>query len=667
MIEMWRFCGAVIGWRAGMSLLILLFACTCVRAQVLDPSDRGELDPDDPDYDAASARRGSPQDQRAILPDTFGIFLYGVDNPNRERSFSDSLLNGFQRYEPDRMVDYDYATLGQIGSAAYPLRYTPVRRRGLEIGLRQFDLYRVNANTLEFYRLERPFTYLRYLRGSEQNDGRLEARFSRNFADGVNLLLDYDRVFQLGDTDQYPGSSVRNTRIATGLSVRPAGRRYSGYFSYVANTFQTQQNGGIAQFRDTEDAGINNLENLLPFLGNTFLRHEYRELSATQYLQFGAAVDSLTGRERRAFTVKHQLRLRRDGYRMSSLREAGDTSFYRRYPALAIDPRGQRNRITHEMVSNELSLSTFRRSKSASQETVQKDLLELGLVHQLNRVGTDGGDSIANVVIATGRIGLRPSDRLQLQIDGQLNLLGQIGDYRLEAEGSLDLGAAGIVELRALNQLYAQDLTHRSYLLNGREFYDRDFGKTLELRLEGAYTLPFLGIRAGLAYSLLTDYVYFDEQGLPQQNGGTSSILQLTAERDFTFGNYRIDNRVLLQEADQTVFRLPRVYGEHSLYYAGKWFGVLNVNLGVDVRYATGFQPVYYNPIVQQFQLQERQTTEFAVQVDPFFSLRVTRFRFFVKFIQLQSLLSDDLLFLVAEHPYPDGALRLGASWRLLD
>jgi hypothetical protein len=288
-------------------------------------------------------------------------------------------------------------------------------------------------------------------------------------------------------------------------------------------------------------------------------------------------------------------------------------------------------------------------------------------LHQFNRLTLQTGDSTANVVIAKARVGLRPSDRLQLLVDGQLNLLGQIGDYRVEGEGTLDLGVAGKLELGVLNQLYAPDLVQRTYELNGRIFYDEDFAKTLEVQLRGAYTLPFIGIRLGLAYSLLTDYIYFNEAGAPVQSESVNSILQLTAERNFTFGAMRLDNRVLLQEADQSVFRLPRLYGEHSIYYAGKWFGVLNVNLGFDVRYASGFRPYYYNPILQQFHLQDRQATDFSVQVDPFFSLRVTKFRFFVKFIQAQTLVSDRLFYLTAEHPYPDAALRLGVSWRLLD
>ncbi len=652
-----------------IALLLLVCLGTCVRAQILDPSDNGQLDPDDPNYDASTARRGRVQDQRVTAPDTFGIFLYRVDNPNRERRFEDSLLNGYQRYDPDRTVDFDYGTLGAPGSPAYPLRYRPVYRRGLEVGYRQYDLYKVDAATLDFYRLERPFTYLNYVRGSEQNDGLLTARFSRNFADGVNLLLNFQRIYQTGEQDNYPGSRVRDTGVAVGVSVRPPGSRYSGYFSYAANTFEQELNGGIARYGDAGDAGeIDNLGLLTPYLATTYGRHAYREVAATQYLQFGAATDTLTGRERRAFTLKHQLKIDRQLYRISSLRTATDTSFYQLYPGLDLDYRGLRNLITHDLVSNEVGISTFRRARSGSAETVQRDLLELSLTHQYHRLGGDRGDSTLQYLLANAAIGLRPSDRLQLQVEGQLNLLGQIGDYRVSATGELDLGRAGKLEVGAVNQLYAPDLVQRSYLLNQLPLYREDFGKTLEVRFEGAYTLPFIGVRAGASYGLLTNLIYFDADGLPRQSNGPHSIVQLTAERNFSIGAYRLDNRLLLQQSDQDVLPLPRLYGEHSLYYAGKWFGVLNVNLGVDVRYVNGgFRPQYYNPILQQFQVQDRQQTDFYVQVDPFFSLRVTRFRFFIKYIQAQTLISNRLLYLTADHPYSNGAVRLGASWRLID
>ncbi|MEM9928930.1 MAG: putative porin [Bacteroidota bacterium] len=653
--------------------LCLLGLPAMLSGQIIDPSAPIQPRQGDPDYDASTDRRAGPQEQREAIVDTFGIFQYTVNNPNSEVSWRDSLLDRFQRYEPDRRIPFDYATIGQRGGAAYALRYEPILRNGTAVGLRQFNLYQVDGEALQYYRLEYPFTYLSHVRESEQEDNQTIAKFSRNFADGVNLVLDYSRINQQGDRDQFPSQALRNTHVATGLSIRPPGSRYSGFFSFAANTYEQLQNGGIYQpsFLDNEGNNeINNLANLEGNLDETRLRYSFRELMATQYLKFGGTKDSI-GAERRAFTLRHRLRFDQRRYRVSSEVFSpldGDTlEFYKRFPQLIVDDRGLRNQIEHNILENDFTISTFRRGTSEDKATVQKDVIEAGLTHILHRIKQDG-DSTINNLLAHAKIGLRPSEKLNLLVSGQLNLIGQTGDYRIAGEGTLDLGVGGKLELRALNQLYAPDLVQQVYRINGENLWNNRFGKTLELRLEGAYTLPIVKIRAGLAYSLLTNYVYFNAQGQPEQASDANNLLQLTLERDLKFGRWNLSNRVLLQEADQDVFRLPRIYGEHSFYYSGKWFKVLNVNLGFDVRYATSFSPYYFNPVIQQFQLQDFEARDFQYQVDPFFSMRVTKFRFFIKYIQANNLISPEkLLYLTAEHPYPDEAVRFGVSWRLLD
>lgn len=655
-------------------MVLLISALGTLSAQIIDPSSSNRPQQGDPDFDPSEDRRGEPQDQREAILDTFGIFQYTVDNPNSETNWRDSLLDGFQHYEPDRKVDFDYATVGQRGGAAYALRYQPTRRYGTTVGFRQFDLYQTTGSDMEYYRLEHPFTFLSHVRETEQEDSHTIAKFSRNFSDGVNMVIDYSRLNQQGEQDQYPSQALRNTHVATGFSIRPPGSRYSGFFSFAANTYEQLQNGGIVDSsfqRNVAGGEVNNIANLDTYLDETRLRYSYREVMATQYFQFGGKVDSISGRERRAFTLRHRFRYDGRRHRVSSeVLDSGTSDtldFYQDFPDLLLDVRGVRNQVRHRVIENDFTISTFRRGISSDKATVQKDVLEAGLTHLYHRIEQDG-DSTVNNLLAHARVGLRPNDNLNLLVSGQLNLLGQTGDYRIEGEGTLDLGKAGKLELKALNQLYAPDLVQQVYRLNGTTIWDNDFGKTLELRLEGAYTLPVVKIRAGLAYSLLTNYVFFNEQGRPEQADDVNSLLQLTLERDLRFGRWNLNNRLLLQEADQDVFRLPRVYGEHSFYYSGKWFKVLNVNLGVDVRYATAFNPYYYNPVIQQFQLQERQERGFQYQVDPFFSMRVTRFRFFLKYIQANNLIEPDkLLYLTADHPYPDGAIRFGVSWRLLD
>jgi hypothetical protein len=655
-------------FRFYLILLLLLsgVATSGLWAQVLDPGDTGRRDPSDPEFDATEDRRRQPQQQRETLRDTFGLFAFSVDNPNEEVAFRDSLLDNFQAYDPSRRVDFDYATNGILGGLAYPLRYRPRERLGLDIGLHQYDLYQLTGRNLEFYRQQSPFTELRFVEGSDQGDILVNTKFSRNFSDGVNYVLDYRRISQRGRTDQYPNQNLRNTNIATGFWIDHPKGKYDAFISFAANTYEQQQNGGLTVLPDTEEDFSTPLSAEV-YLNDAFIRQAHRQWMLTQYLKFGGNTDSL-GRTRRAFTLSHQFELNQFTNRLTVPFNAADTVFQEnRFPHLNVDPRGQRSLIENTTYQNSVRLSTFRSGKSGDQASVQKDVIEVGLIHQLHRLRQEPGDSTINNLMATARLGFRPSDRLRIIADGRLNLADQLGDFQLKAAGVLDLQKFGKLELDFFSQLAEPSLIDQRYVLTETTLYNNDLDKILETRIEGAVTLPVVNIRAGLAYNLITNFVYRDTLGLPQQIGAVQNILQLTAERNFRFGAFHLNNRLLFQLSDRDEIRLPRLMGEHSLYYGGKWFGVLNVQLGFDFRFFDGFRPNYFNPVVQQFQLQEQQETDFAVQADFFFSMRVTRFRFFYKFEQLNTLWNDQPLYLVAENPYPDLAGRLGISWRLVN
>lgn len=649
-----------------MLVFLTLFPAWELGAQVIDPTNLRDYDPDDPDAEFGRSRRTGPQQQRKSSRDTFGIFAFQVSNPNEEEAFADSLLNGWQRYEADRAVDFDYATLGIVGSAAYPLRYRSVERMGLDVGFHQFDLYQKTGENMSFFRQERPYTQLQFIQGSEQRDIMLDATFSRNFADGVNFVLDYHRNSQRGSQDQYPNQNLRNTNLATGFWVNHGGGKYDAFVSFAANTYEQQQNGGVLQPPDREGAFVTPQSSEV-YIDDAFLRQSHREWMVTQYLKFGGQEDSL-GKRKRAFTLSHQLRLLNFANRLSVENNTSDTAFFNQYPTFFVDDRGQRHRTELSTISNSLRLSTFRAGGgSANQAAVQKDVLEVGLIHAYHRVRQEPRDSVVNNLMLTARAGFRPSERLRFVADGRLNLLDQVGDYRIEAAGSLDLGRWGKLELNFLNQLYTPSVVQEQYWVTGTRLYRNNFSKTLDNRLEGAIVLPVVNVRVGAAYQLLTNLVYWGEDGLPRQNSAGTNVLQLTAERDFAFGNFRFDNRLLLQSTDQEIIPLPSIVGEHAVYYAGKWFGVLNVNVGLDARLFSGFTPYYFNPITQQFQLQSVEARAFNHQVDAFFSMRVTRFRFMAKYIQLSQIWQDELLYLTHEYPNPDGALRIGISWRLVD
>ena len=610
------------------------------------------------------------QDQGELELDTFKIFYFYADNPNQEIPFSDSTLGNYaQQYDPVRQRDLDYRHLGNLGSAHEPIVFEAANRRGFDVGLHQYDLYLTPGSKLPFYRIERPHTNVSYTLGSQQADSYIKAQFSRNFADGLNFTLDYKRISQLGQTSQYPNQNTRNTALATGLWLHGKRGRYDGFFSFAANTIEQEDNGGL--LREPQDAGnFSSPSSAEVFLPTARTRHSHRELSYTHYYRFGGGQDTL-GRAHRSYTISHQVLYDNSIYKFfDEYVEAQDSNFYGLFPAFLPDQRGTRFYLDHRKVENSFRLATFKLDKAnQGRARNQRDLLEVGAVHTLHWLEEAGADSTINNLFLTGRVRINPSERLLLNLYGHFGLWDNAGDYRLSGELFFDFKKVGQLRLNAINQLYLPTLMQHRLNLSEQPVYSNNFDKTLSTTLSGAYSLPQWKLELTAQYQLLNNYIYFDTLGLPSQTGIPISIAQLIVKKDFSlFWNLHLDNVLALQQSSEDFIRLPSIYSKHSFYYAGKWFRVLNVHVGLDLRFNNSFFSNYYNPVSGQFQLQDRTEVESYPAVDAFFSMRVTKFRAFFKWENATAaVITDRLFYQTAYYAFPSSVFRIGVTWRFLN
>ncbi len=616
-----------------------------------------------------------PQEDYTGDVDTFGVFSFYADNPNDEKPFSDSLLgNYFQQYDPSRKRVIDLQHLGTLGSAAQPMFYEPLLRNGFDIGLHQYDPYHIRAIDQTYRRLEKPYTNLSYTQIGEQSDSYFTGEFSRNFADGLNVNIDYRNITMVGEQNQFPNQKSRNTAIAMGLWYHSADDRYDGFLSYAANTIEQEDNGGLIRDPDPDAESSAQV-----FLNDAQTRHEHRELMYTHYYKFGGKPDTINGGLTRAFTLNHQISYLQSKYKFFDPFQSGPTStdslFYRDF---LVDFRGTRFYLEHQKVENAFNLSTFRLQRQARNSAQrQKDLIEVGLVHTLHSFDMELGRSNVNNLFINGRIKFNPNDRLYIDTYGQLGLLDNVGDYRIQGELFLDLRSLGSLRLKAMNQLYSPNLLQEQFVVTSKELWQNDFNKTLETNLSATYSLEKLNFSVTGSYHLINNYIYFDTLGIARQTGTPLSILQLVIQKDFTVGNFHLDNVLGIQEITEDVLLLPNIFTKHSLYYGGKWFKVLNVRVGADIRLLTTYNASYYNPLTGQFQLsrqfsptiRDRSQVDFYPAADAFLSMQVTRFRAFVKWENLYRLIQPEkeLFYHVAYYPQWTGGLRIGLKWRFVN
>ncbi len=605
----------------------------------------------------------APQQQRADeVPDTVGIHIFYSGRPQQETPFSDSLLDrNFQQYDAARQRDIDYMTTGNAGGAARFIAYEPVFRRALDIGFHQYDIYHIPADALPFYRLQKAFTNLAYYQQGEQADSYFTAQFARNFANGVHFTLDYKRLSHIGTLNQYPEQNSRQTALATGLWLRSPSGRYDGFFSFASNTSEQEDNGGILTEPVSVPGRPNSPSNSTVYLRDAQTRYSFRELSYTQHWRIGGQTDS-TGRTRRAFPVMHRISWLDARYKFFDRQPWNHQEFYAWFPQLLADERGIRYFIQHQKLENTFQVATLRSGRHAS------DLFEAGIVHTLNRVHLEPADTSVNNLFLTGKLAIRPAPALRLEGTAHLGLLGNAGDYRLLGELEVNLPKTGGLVLRFLNQLYSPTFVQHRFNLTQRNLWRNNFNKTLETGLSANLHVKALNLQLGGAYYLLNNYIYFDSLAAPRQTGIPLSILQLTLQHRLRLWKVHLDNTAVLQQASEPVIRLPGIFTKHSLYYEGRWFKVLNVRLGLDFRLNTSWFSDYYNPVIGQFQLQDRQAVPFYPATDAYIGIRISTFRAYLKWEGLGDLLANGRYYYQSAfyaHPFP--GMRVGLKWRLAD
>ncbi len=602
------------------------------------------------------------QTSEVAEPDTFDFTYFYQDNPGLEYSFSDTLLNNnFQQYDPIRDGKLDYANLGYLGSAHHQLVYQPIFRQGFDIGFHQFDLYKIDGATLPYYRLTKAFTNAWFLNGTTKQDGYFKGQFSRDFKNGLSFSIDYKKI---NSTGKYKGQRAINTALATGFWYHHKSGKYDAFITYVFNSNEHQDNGGINDTLLTVD----NTEREFNYpvkLSTAFTFHEEREYILTHHYNVLGQPDSLKNTEsKRALTFTHNIKWAKNSYKFYET--SPDSSYY---GILQTDNRGLRHFVRHKKLESSFWVSTSKASNTKG--STQRDLFKAGLIYKRHLLEQEPLDSTLNNLFVTGQWNFTPGKSLSLKTSAHFGLWDNAGDYRLNGNLFINLKKAGFININANNQLYAPSLMQYRMFISQQPLWKNNFDKTLETNLAISYGIPKIGFEISGQYHLLNNYIYYDTLAFPRQQGIPISIAQLIVDQNFKLGNFHLDNSIVLQTHSENEIRLPSFYSKHSLYFEGKIFKkIMLLRVGFDLRMNSNYFEEYYHPLVGQFQLQDKEEILFYPAVDAFLTFKVKSLRFFIKGENMTYLVYDQykqLFVQIPSYPQPFANIRLGLSWQFLN
>ncbi|UCE93304.1 MAG: putative porin [Flavobacteriaceae bacterium] len=168
------------------------------------------------------------------------------------------------------------------------------------------------------------------------------------------------------------------------------------------------------------------------------------------------------------------------------------------------------------------------------------------------------------------------------------------------------------------------------------------------------------------------NYSYFAQnedtgQVEPRQYGENINYFKIKLSKEIRFGKFALDNQFIYQQvtSGEEVLRVPDFITRNTLYYANHIFKgkPMYLETGVSFSYFSKYLMNSFNPVLNEFYLQnEREYGGFPL-LDFFINFRVKTMRVFFKLEHFNSGFSENNYYSAPTYPYRDFVVRLGLVW----
>ncbi len=192
--------------------------------------------------------------------------------------------------------------------------------------------------------------------------------------------------------------------------------------------------------------------------------------------------------------------------------------------------------------------------------------------------------------------------------------------------------------------------------------WNNDFSKTRSLRLGGELSIPWTRTSISAYVENLQNQIYFNEQALPTQYGGSVQIFSATLNQNFKFGVFNWDNTVTYQTTSQSsVIPLPNLALTTNMYVLFK-IATLHVQLGVNCDYFTKYKGVDYQPATMGFYNQSKIDIGDYPFISAYLNCKLSKCRFYLMMSHLNQGMTGTMYFSMPHYPMNPRRFQLGLS-----
>ena len=603
-----------------------------------------------------------------------------------------------------------WINLGNMGTPARSLLFSPRMQSGWDPGWHSLDLYTFKVDDTKFYHTTKPFTELGYLLGGKSEQV-IDITHTQNIQPNWNFAFEYRLINSVG---AFQNQNVNHNNYRLSSWYQSKNKRYQNFFILVSSKLSASDNGGIRNPSDLDSNAYSNQATLPVWLGNGLLRAASNPFSPN--ISTGTRYTTTTYLLRQQYDLgqkdsivtdssviplfyprvrlEHTLSYSSYSYQFADLSRPTyyylDSGYYAAHyglnylpspDSLVADTFLRRDRW-HDF-TNDFSIYQFPDSKNPQQ------FIKLGIALQLLKGSFD-----------TANINLGSQVNTHHKFNGQ-NVFAH-GEYRnktrnqkwdIEAFGKLYLNGLNSGDYNAYISLKRLISRQVGYLQVGFQntnrtpgfvfdrassfYYDtakQSFKKENTTNIFASLDQPKYHLKLEGAYYLMSNYTYFRDYSKPTQESTLFNLLQISAQKRFTI--YRHwkwhANLILQQVAGASPVNVPLLVFHNQIGYEGNLgFQNLQTSFGTEIRYISAYKADGYAPLTGQFFTQSDTTIRQRLpDISLYVHLRIRSFTAYVRAENLNAIAFSPLgfgwyhnNFVAPGYAYPGMILRFGFFW----
>jgi len=592
-------------------------------------------------------------------------------------------------------VPADYVTLGNNGSAGYPVLFTPILKAGWDAGFHAYDAYRFTIENTRFYKTTRPFSQITYLLASGKEQ-LINILHTQNIKPNWNFGFQY-RLISAPGFFQSQNTGHNNYRLFS--SYQGKKKRYAAYFILNGNKLAASENGGIKKDSLLYDPirtdrvsipvnlGGDVSTSFSPFstkisTGNIykdftfFLRQSY-DLGKRDSIAINDSTKEYLFYPK--FRFQHTISYTTYTYRfqdtLTSLDAAkADSAIFKKWYDTSISPKFGLNFFVQDkwqVLSNDFSIKQFPETKNTTQ------FIEAGLrIDNLKGTFASGTKNFYNVAVHGEYRNKTKNKKWDALLNGEFYTVGlNAGNYFANASltrflnekfGNIQVGFKNIN--RSPSYIFEDQ---SSFNFKNPSLSKKENITVLSAQADNPkFSLWFRNIS-------ITNYSYFKNYYQTDQYSSLINITQIQASKKFHFKLLRnklflYSDFIVQQTGANSPVRVPLFYTRQRLAFEGVFYKNLNLSTGFDINYNTSYKANNYSPVMGQFFPQDS-TINNLPNVSYFFNFRIKSFTGLVKLENLNTANFANGFnftnnnFAAPHYPTPGLIIRFGVKWNFVN